>query len=99
MAIARCLEHAPGNRGRNYTHYVEPVSHPHSGLICGKNNCNEPAFIFLDAQDMTTWNGGGRIFGIPGSEQAKFKANSIIKPNTKYKPKPNNNNKPKTKNK
>ena len=82
MAIARCLEHAPQNRKINYSHYVEPVNHPKSGLICGKNSCEKPAFIFLDSTDLSSFNNGSHIFGLPNTEQAKFEAktNSKLKP-------------------
>lgn len=80
MAIVRCLEHAPQNRKINYSQYVEPVNHPNSGLICGKNSCEKSAFIFLDNKDLSSFTRGNRIFGLPNTEQAKFEAAKASKP-------------------
>jgi hypothetical protein len=83
MAMSRCLEHVPQNRGgsRIYSHYVEPVNHPNSGLICGKNGCEAPAYILLDDTDYSSFNKGNRIFGEPDRGYAKFRAeeNSVLK--------------------
>lgn len=90
MAIARCIIDAPKNRKKKYTHYVEPLSHPNSGLICGKRNCNDKAYIFLDDLDYGSFNNGARIFGMPGTEQAKLECSGHAKlkqnPNTVKKP-------------
>jgi hypothetical protein len=41
-----------------------PVSHPESGLICGKDECENPGLVWLKLDEENLYRGGQRVFGI-----------------------------------
>ena len=66
MAIARCLDHVPAAaRGNEYVSHHLPVSHPESGLICGRITCEATAIVWLKADEEEQYQRGVRIFRLP----------------------------------
>lgn len=59
MALCRCLNHLPPPR---YLGYAEPVGYPLTSSICGRNNCNEPGYIWLKEGEINNFNQGNRVF-------------------------------------
>jgi hypothetical protein len=64
MAIARCGYHTPDGTKYEYKAYALPVSHPDSGVICGRVGCEEGARLWLTDDEVKEHKGGARIFGI-----------------------------------
>jgi hypothetical protein len=62
MAIMRCPAHAPKRTTRAYAGSVEPVGYPDTALVCGSVRCNEPALIWLEAEERGEYDAGKRIF-------------------------------------
>jgi hypothetical protein len=69
MAIARCERHGPpkGRRGNVYVASYQPVSHPDSGVVCGKGDCEHAALVWLLAQEETRYKNGQRVFQLPNA--------------------------------
>lgn len=62
MAIMRCPDHKPRRTTRDYAGNVEPVGFPETALVCGSKYCREPALIWLEANEMSAYATGERIF-------------------------------------
>ena len=74
MALVRCRSHGkPSGKVHQYSDApYEPAGHPSSGLICGL--CQEPGFVWLDADEENTYHDGERIFKLPtGSVKVRVK--------------------------
>jgi len=41
-----------------------PVGHPHSGLVCGKPDCDNAGLVWLKLDEETAYRQGQRVFGI-----------------------------------
>jgi hypothetical protein len=66
MALARCDKHGhpKGQRGNVYlSDPLIPVGYPHSGVICGRTGCENPAKIWVVAAELKSYQNGERIFG------------------------------------
>jgi hypothetical protein len=70
MAICRCEKH--GVNSPKYVCSVFPVSHPSSGLICGRKACTERGVVYLKQSEKNDYDNGVDIFK-PESATAKFK--------------------------
>jgi len=66
MALARCEQHGPP-RGRTntYTNHHDPVSHPDSGLVCGRIVCEKPALVWVTSAEERLYSAGQRVFELP----------------------------------
>ena len=62
MSIVRCRDLPPKRSIRDYVTAVEPVGYPNTALVCGSSYCEEPAFIWLEAQEKEQFDSGTRIF-------------------------------------
>lgn len=70
MAICRCEKH--GIKSQDYVCFVYPVSHPNSGLICGRKACTEKGVVYLTQSEKNDYDRGKDIFK-PKSNSSKFK--------------------------
>jgi hypothetical protein len=41
-----------------------PVGHPESGVICGKDDCENPGLVWLKLDEESSYRNGQRVFGI-----------------------------------
>jgi hypothetical protein len=66
MALARCKKHPPDNtRAKSpYTAFAFPLGHPNTGLICGRKDCQNTAYLWLNASEQGRHNQGARIFQV-----------------------------------
>lgn len=67
MAIARCKSHGPPE-GRTRTYNADPcqpIGYPRTAVVCGIQECEEPALVWLDTTEHAAYTGGQRIFRIP----------------------------------
>ena len=73
MAIARCTEHPPKGRTRNYVGSVEPFGYPETAIICGSRHCSNPGLIWLEAHEKRNYDSGQRIMESFVSSAMKFR--------------------------
>ena len=69
MAIARCDKHTPdGTRqaGTEYAYkaFALPLGYPETAAICGREDCEGPARLWLTEPERADHQRGVRIFGI-----------------------------------
>jgi hypothetical protein len=69
MAIARCDKHTPaGTRhaGIKYVYkaWALPLGYPETAAICGREDCEGPARLWLTELECADHQRGVRIFGI-----------------------------------
>jgi hypothetical protein len=69
MAIARCDKHTPsGTRhaGIKYAYkaFALPLGYPETAAICGREDCEGPARLWLTEPERADHQRGVRIFGI-----------------------------------
>ena len=66
MALVRCKDHPPDNDRAKlpYTSYVLPVGHPQTAVVCGRNSCEHPAYLWLNEAEQLRHKQGARIFQI-----------------------------------
>jgi hypothetical protein len=62
MALARCTNHRPAGRTQRYVISVEPQGHSEA-VICGREDCQRPAVIWLNEDERAAYARGVRIFG------------------------------------
>lgn len=64
MALARCDRCGqPQGRGGNvYVQSHPPVGHPDSGVVCGREGCENPAMLWLLEDEQRAYTGGQRVF-------------------------------------
>ena len=61
MALARCDKCGPPKGGTvTYTHSHHPISHPNSGLVCGR--CEGEVSVWLTDQEEKSYLAGKRVF-------------------------------------
>lgn len=66
MAIARCAKCGkPQGRTQTYVARALAAGHPDGSIICGIEDCLEPAFIWLNEQEAAAFDRGQRIFRFP----------------------------------
>jgi hypothetical protein len=73
MALARCNScgHPNGKKGNTYSMGPRfPISHPASGVVCGTEDCLNPANIYLTEKEATEYDEGRRVFEITGGHRA-----------------------------
>ncbi len=64
MALARCREcERPDGRTEPYVGSATPVGYPNSSTICGRSGCDNPALIWLNAQEQAAFQQGQCVFG------------------------------------
>jgi hypothetical protein len=77
MAIARCVNCGRpvgrlGNTYSNVLHYA--MNHPNSGVVCGKNDCENAPVIWLLEREEEAYQRGQRVFLLTGGNRmAKFR--------------------------
>jgi hypothetical protein len=69
MAIARCVMHGkPKGAGVKAPGYGQqpfhPISHPQSGVVCGRQGCETPGLIWLKLPEEKLYQQGQRVFRI-----------------------------------
>jgi hypothetical protein len=64
MAIARCEGHPPKGIKHEYDAYAEPIGYPTTAAICGRINCEEPAYVWLTPEDVAQHKRGSRVFNV-----------------------------------
>jgi hypothetical protein len=69
MARARCDKHTPGGTRQAGTQYVYrafalPLRYPETAAICGREDCESPARLWLTEPERADHQRGVRIFGI-----------------------------------
>jgi hypothetical protein len=66
MAIARCEKcgRPRANKPPDYVQQHLPISYPNSGVICGTKGCENPATVWLKADEEHQYQIGVRIFDI-----------------------------------
>lgn len=67
MALGYCKDHRPEGRVRNYVGWVESVGYPETALVCGRTSCENPAVIWLEEDEMKSYERGERVFSIPNN--------------------------------
>ncbi|MHB1286757.1 MAG: hypothetical protein ACYCYP_09395 [Leptospirales bacterium] len=72
MAIARCENHPLSRSGGKYTTNMLPMGFPDSAVICGREDCEQVARIFLTEAENIDYQNGQRIFSYD-SRVAKVK--------------------------
>lgn len=77
MALCRCKQHKPKNSKRIYTHFVEPIGFPDTSSICGRKNCENSGYVWLDKNEFNEFQQGERIFKYP-SAASKVKVGGQI---------------------
>ena len=69
LALVRCANHDP--RGRQRVPHT-PEGYQYNGLVCGRQGCREPGFVWLTDAEHDQYQEGERIFEGPTSV-AKFR--------------------------
>ena len=62
MAICRCALHHSPPIPASYVAFVEPIGYPDTAAICGINACQQPGLVWLDAQEVQSYQSGQRVF-------------------------------------
>lgn len=64
MAIIRCEDHpVQVKRAKNtYVRRVEPVGYPDTAAICGRNDCENPGYVWLTREEYQRFKKGIRYF-------------------------------------
>jgi hypothetical protein len=64
MAIARCEKHRPEGTKHVYKAYALPIGFPNTAAICGRVECEAPAYLWLTEPERADHERGLRIFNI-----------------------------------
>lgn len=58
----RCEAHRPFRTKIAIAGAVRPLGYPETALICGSEGCREPAYIWLETDEMAAYEAGERVF-------------------------------------
>jgi hypothetical protein len=65
MAIARCENHPIQREPKQpYVAYALPIGFPATAAVCGRVGCDNPALIWLTAEEVHQYKGGQRVFSV-----------------------------------
>ena len=65
MAIVRCKGHSPPKEiTRHYVQSVNPLGYPATGVICGRQGCEKPGLIWLEAKELKKYQNGETVFSV-----------------------------------
>lgn len=76
MAIVRCASCGKPTQNVKPPSYLDaphlPAGHPNSGLVCGKQKCEEPGLVWVKPDEEKEYEEGQRVFEIH-TQTAKIK--------------------------
>lgn len=65
MALARCKECGPPNgRTNSYKSFRLPLGYPDTAVICGRQKCDGPAYVWFTSMEQAAYGSGERVFAL-----------------------------------
>jgi hypothetical protein len=79
LPIARCDDHRPEPVAPDYVSYALPLGYPQTATTCDVAGCENPARLWLSADERAAYVKGQRVFPVDGG--AKVRVSDDLFPN------------------